>query len=540
MSPLVLALIGCTPSDDPGTPTGSVDTDASDTDAPDTDEPLAGARMNEVRAKSSHNSYERDEALFDQLMWHRVRSLELDIQVDKGGDWPPVAGDWYVHHDGPGDPTTCHRLSDCLVEIGAFHDAVPDHELITVFLDLKADWNATGQSPDDLDARIAARFGPDELLTPSDLLDGCPGAADLRDVVSGACGWPALPSVRGRIAFALTGGGGCAASAKLTQYVDDGATANDRIGFIAPEPSDGCDLDAYTASRRHVVFFNYPEARSAEVADALALGVMSRVWGLNDANAWTRAADAGAHHLGTDKINVFEDPWARTHTSGGWPFDCLEDGCGEEPAELDDAFGLEVQSGDMWEGSDSMALRHTTVDPGVGTATTAFVSVVSSHVEPFAKGCLVARASVDADSASFAVCRPADQNPIRVQIRPSDGASTSAVEVPLNPPDTIDDESVAFLRLVVEPSGSGAIATGYASVDRDVWTEIGSHVFPVWLPIQGLAASAHDAGDPVRFVFGHVRRSVDDGPKDPLGLADLPGSVMLGGASATVFEGAVP
>ena len=32
-----------------------------------------------VLQKASHNSYARDESLFDQLVFHRVRSLALDI-----------------------------------------------------------------------------------------------------------------------------------------------------------------------------------------------------------------------------------------------------------------------------------------------------------------------------------------------------------------------------------------------------------------------------------------------------------------------------
>ncbi len=261
----------------------------------------SGASLFDVQQKSSHNSYERLEPLFDQMAYHRVRSLELDIHVDKGSSWPPVPGDWYVYHAGPGDPTTCHRLSDCLRELRAFHDAVPDHELITIFVDLKTDWAAGGHEPEDFDARVAATFSPDELVTPSSLMDACPGAADLRDAVAGRCSWPALASMRGRFAFALTGGGGCAATAKLPKYVEGGDTALDRSAFIAPTPTSGCDLPDYEAGKRHVIIFNFPPEEASKAASARAGGVLSRVWDLDDQGLWSEALGAGAHFLGTNK-----------------------------------------------------------------------------------------------------------------------------------------------------------------------------------------------------------------------------------------------
>ena len=63
---------------------------------------LPGLRYHEIRAKSAHNAYERDEGLFDQLAYHRVRSLELDIHTDKVG-WPSQKDDWYVYHMGLGE-----------------------------------------------------------------------------------------------------------------------------------------------------------------------------------------------------------------------------------------------------------------------------------------------------------------------------------------------------------------------------------------------------------------------------------------------------
>ncbi|MDF2693646.1 MAG: hypothetical protein K0S65_2029, partial [Labilithrix sp.] len=68
--------------------------------------------------KSVHNAYERDEPLLDQLVYHRVRSLELDVHTRREGASAP-ARDWFVYHeDYPGlRGTTCLQLSDCLGQI---------------------------------------------------------------------------------------------------------------------------------------------------------------------------------------------------------------------------------------------------------------------------------------------------------------------------------------------------------------------------------------------------------------------------------------
>jgi hypothetical protein len=80
---------------------------------------VAQPAYNEVRQKSSHNSYQRAEALLDQLVYHRVRSLERDIHNGKSG-WSMVTGNWFVYHtDSTDNATTCHRLSDCLDELRA-------------------------------------------------------------------------------------------------------------------------------------------------------------------------------------------------------------------------------------------------------------------------------------------------------------------------------------------------------------------------------------------------------------------------------------
>merc|ERR1719401_1008296 len=73
-------------------------------------------------APLKHNSYERKESIMDQLQYHLIRSLELDIWDSKPGH-SDVEGDWFVYHLPLLDTeTTCNLLSECLQEFRAWSD----------------------------------------------------------------------------------------------------------------------------------------------------------------------------------------------------------------------------------------------------------------------------------------------------------------------------------------------------------------------------------------------------------------------------------
>src|SRR5690606_37557291 len=64
--------------------------------------------------RSVHNAYERLEPLLDQLVFHRVRSIELDVHSGKEGATAP-SGEWLVYHDDVPffRNTSCTTLTDC-------------------------------------------------------------------------------------------------------------------------------------------------------------------------------------------------------------------------------------------------------------------------------------------------------------------------------------------------------------------------------------------------------------------------------------------
>ena len=476
-----------------------------------------GLRYHEVRQKSAHNSFQRDESLLDQLVYHRIRSLELDIHHSKSFA-ADVPGDWYVYHTAIVDADShCSRLSDCLGLLAAFQRAQPEHEVLTLWIDLKDDF-ITDHQPADLDAQLSSAFGP-QLLTPAELLAACPAATNLQQAVTlPGCGWPELTALRGRVLVALTGGDLDDPAGALSTYA--GQDPLSRLAFVAP------DLHAAEALPIHPEALLHNLARAdVDLAGAVRdAGLVSRVWVLDEAADWDAAAAAGAHHLASNKVNALQDPWASTAGAGGWPFACKVE-CEEPAREATPILATTVDSGDQWGDSDDALFAHL---PAQGvSALTALLVVPSSHVEPWAKACLTARQGLAADAPYLAICRPADNHPLSVQYRPDPGANTKSVD--LAKISDLDAEAPVFARLELGPDA--LCARGLGSHDGVVWTLITEFCFAAPLTHLGLGASSHGAGE-LRLLFADLQVTF----RGPLAAEDLT-VTLLGAATGSLVQG---
>ena len=480
-------------------------------------------RYNQVRQKSSHNSFQKQEALIDQLVYHRIRSLELDLHTSKGSSWPITAQDWYVYHfAGVDADTTCHRFSDCLDELRSFHDATPDHEVVTVFLDIKDSWKST-VNPSDLDARIQAHLPPSAVFRPADWVSNhCPGETTLKGVASNpSCGWPLLRDLRGKFIFVLTG-----KSDYLNQYVSNNSVALLRTAFVAHKAEDLDDIDAHD----YGVFFNMTTSNQSLAVSINSRGFIGRSYYVNSSSTWSNAEFFGVHHLATDKINYHQDPWARTHNANGWPFECFVS-CSSSLEEEHQTIGVEVDSEDIWGSSDHFRF-HYEITSG-NNFWTAAINTKNSHTEDWAKGCLMARQAFSSSSPYFAVCRPNDDHKLRIQWRSSTGGSTSRTDGNIVPNDTIDEESITRVALYVY--NSGTCAAGYGSVGGSSWQLIGYKCFSQPLSRQGLASSSHDGGK-IKFLYSSVRKNGVLYSKNTFPYSFNFGTVR----SAQVFDGIFP
>ncbi len=517
------------------------ETIGGDGEAAADEDPGPDVSYDKVIQKSVHNAYARSEPLIDQLVYHRIRSLELDIHTRQSGTVSP-SGEWWVfHEDHPiWQATSCTRLSDCLGQVAAFHDALPRHEVVTLFVDLKTSFEGAHR-PDDLDAAFVNGLGRERIVTPADVIAACPGATSLRQAVTGACHFPTLRALRGKFIVAITGGTSCDRSSFVSTYA--GADPRARVAFVAPNAdASSCTVAAYDA-RPDVVFFNMPLADKDRASEVKNRGLVARIYGgglsggLDVPNDFAAARLAGAAHLATDKVSFERDAWAASHRARGYPFTC--DGCSDDLVEPGHLLGIQATSGDLWGTADSGVFAGETDDED--STWSALVSVPSSHVEPFAKACLVARASTDAAAANVSVCRTFDDSAPRAQIRRSAGGATVATDA--SSFDGIARESPAFLRLAVKASGGASEVIASASRDGKKWSTITAARLDSSLPFRGVAVSAHGEPDgpaaSVKGLFANLTRE-RAGTRAPMTTTTLEQKAIGAQATGQIFDGVFP
>lgn len=449
--------------------------------------PYAEIRYNQVRQKSSHNSYNKEEGLYDQFLYWRIRSMEIDIHNGKTGR-QSLTGNWYVYHTDIIDSgTTVDKLSNVITVLQGIQLAVPEHEVATIFIDLKDNFDST-HTVEDLD-RMLLSLGRDRVFTPGDL---SPSSNNLQSAVAG--GWPRLEDLRGKFMFVLTGGGVGSSTDKLNVYVDNGNKANQRAAFIAPRISTTADITA----KNYVVFFNLETSQAASLGpQVFSKGFVSRVYTANSQGDWNTAVNGQIHLIATDKVNSFVDPWAQTDNDKGWPFQGIQISISPDLTEPGPVYGVQCKSEDLWGDEDSFFFYYT--DAGTADRTyVTFISSPASHVEDWAKGSLMARGSLDADAPYLAVVRPA-REPLRIQYREAKGDDTKKVEVSIAPSDTVDNDTLGYVKLQI--SNSGKQVQGWGSVDGVTWVFIGSFTFSTAMRYHGYGTSSHDKDVLVKFLF---------------------------------------
>jgi hypothetical protein len=189
---------------------------------------------NKVYGIATHNSYWIDrsdlvdyraggaqEILMDQLLHEHVHALEIDVHSEGA-----PAHEWKVYHTSDSEDFSCRYLSDCLEYLRNFHYAVPQHEVITVVIELKNTVAKTGtffpgipvhdnftddHTIEDFDG-IFRRVLGDTLYTPADFLADCdlqmtdpPMTMRQCAQAKGENAWPTIDRLRGKFIIVLEG-----------------------------------------------------------------------------------------------------------------------------------------------------------------------------------------------------------------------------------------------------------------------------------------------------------------------------------------------
>ncbi|MGP2732193.1 Ca2+-dependent phosphoinositide-specific phospholipase C [Serratia bockelmannii] len=461
----------------------------------------ATIRYHQVRQKSTHNSYQRTESYPAQALYWRIRSLEIDIHnSNNAAGWPQLNDNWYVYHLAVIDQvSSVNTLADALDALLAFHRAVPQHEVVTLWLDLKDDFNAArDQTPESLDRLLAERLGREHIWGPPDLIGDC---TDLQAAIA-AYGWPSLDTLRGKFIVGCTTGDLASPNSVLNQYVQNGATANQRLAFVTPEITQAQQIDQHACA----VMFNLSAAHTALANAVFTAGFVGRAYGLNDANSWATGWNSRAHHLATNKVNADWDGWARTDLPmTGYPFTGIDVTLPPDLTESGALCAIKVDSGDIWNKRDSGYFRFDRATIGAERTLSTFVANPQSHTDGFIKGGVMARATTADDAAYIAIFQTAAHE-IRMQYRRDNGAGTEKIDARLpngvNGKPVVSSNTPIWLKLTVRADGHQA--QGSYSIDGLIWHAVGEIGVSQTLPLQGWAASSHGAGS-VKWLFGGAK-----------------------------------
>ncbi|MEG2802697.1 Ca2+-dependent phosphoinositide-specific phospholipase C [Stenotrophomonas sp.] len=246
---------------------------------------------NQVSMKASHNSYQRDESLIDQIRWDNTTpynsgcgAVELDISQSSDGKA------WSVGHDASYHEHY-RQLSGFLADLTAWARETPGHDVITLHLDLKH--TATANFPAELDAYLRDRLPEGSVYSPAALMGTAPTLAKGAE----ANGWPTLEALRNRFIICITGDG----DDKKT-YAETDPKA--RLCFADK------DIDADgTPSDAHRVFFNIHILHASRDKwmktfrdNAGKPQVITRAYEANSEDNWNDCLNSGCNLIATNKI----------------------------------------------------------------------------------------------------------------------------------------------------------------------------------------------------------------------------------------------
>ncbi|HXC06525.1 MAG TPA: Ca2+-dependent phosphoinositide-specific phospholipase C, partial [Bacteroidia bacterium] len=167
----------------------------------------SSVRYNEVQQLSSHNSFTPHRYKPDIRVQadSGIRSFELDIHARAFGRHAYPSKVWKVYHltHRKSREIYGHTLNDFLLKFSQWHQQHPNHEVITIWIQLRGGWDKLGHNPATLDTVFLTALPSGTVYTPADLLASNPSASNLQEAAAG--GWPELSKLSGKFLIVLTG-----------------------------------------------------------------------------------------------------------------------------------------------------------------------------------------------------------------------------------------------------------------------------------------------------------------------------------------------
>lgn len=211
-------------------------------------------KFNNIYRLAGHNTYQKSVAnsLFTSLFFTRV--LELDAHLPM--PFQPE-NDWHVIHSSYTSTLTNNNncgsgnknFNVCLDDLVNWHNTYPNHDPITVFIDV-FDWRSVTHTPTVFDNELIQKVGINNIYKPRDLLGNSFG--NMRAAAQ-QNNWPSMGDLTGKFIFILTGSGG-----KISEYIAERYL--DAVAFSAAKVENISDVvnlpGIWPWLKNDIVFYN--------------------------------------------------------------------------------------------------------------------------------------------------------------------------------------------------------------------------------------------------------------------------------------------
>ena len=271
---------------------------------------ISDSALQNLVFKASHNSYQRDETISEQLTFHPsdasncgCRGLELDI--------------WRHDEDptmNPGLFTISHlvgflggdTLKDWLDKVLSWHRSNPNHDLVWIMLDIKSSDGESSTFPDEIDGYLTNYFGTELIASPKVLFPSLSDSNPIGNIVN-AKGWATLGSLANKFVFCLSG------------------TEEWKKVYVNKSPSSrlclaDCGDDKNLSNTRVVYNVKAGKGKKDTLKALIQKNIFIRIYDADSEGDWNDAIKMGANMVATDKVSGHS--WAKVSSNS--PFNTAQ------------------------------------------------------------------------------------------------------------------------------------------------------------------------------------------------------------------------
>ena len=259
---------------------------------------IEDSALQNIIFKASHNSYNRDETIAQQLTFNSTaayqcgcRGIELDIWRHDDNNPPMNSGYFTVDHTSSFSGET---LKYWLDQVISWHNGNPNHDLVWIMLDIKSSQGDSSTFPNQIDSYLTDYFGLDLIASLKFLFPTLSDSNPIGNIIASE-GWTTLGSLVGKFIFCLSGN-----EDWKNVYVNQ--NPSNRLCFA------DTDDDKKLGNKRVVYNVEAGHEKTSTFQTLIQQNIFIRVYDTNSNNDWTDATNMGANMLATNKVS--NSTWA--------------------------------------------------------------------------------------------------------------------------------------------------------------------------------------------------------------------------------------